>query len=402
MLQVAAGCCGGAWLGKRCGALELPRLRRAADESAPFKLSVRVLSASVPTLAAPGLLLRQRPRVEVSLGQARKETELGEFTSGGSAGSGGGHRHLRRVETLDAQAAAAECPWHFGDTLTFTAHLSDLRGAGLRVRLRCQSDVRLGPLQLELASTHELGACSVGLRQRVLPACVLERHREADARACGDGGCRVWESPVLLLPLACEDGPVAHVAVAFGVTADPDVLMGLASDAERPLVEKVAMPLRLAVRGSKLQWARLTNEHGLGKCSSFSDSPQSTARDSDEEDDGSPGPFAADVLGPPVLARGTSFCAPLPGPPGSLRAAEAAAARSASGCTAECWPPACVEEVFAARKALCAKRLRGPDLEPEGWVCRQSASGRTFWHHTSLGPAPWGSEAANGCAMPHR
>lgn len=28
-------------------------------------------------------------------------------------------------------------------------------------------------------------------------------------------------------------------------------------------------------------------------------------------------------------------------------------------------------------------------LPSEGWISRQAADGRTFWHHTSLGPPPW-------------
>jgi len=33
--------------------------------------------------------------------------------------------------------------------------------------------------------------------------------------------------------------------------------------------------------------------------------------------------------------------------------------------------------------------LEAIGLPEEGWVSRQAADGRTFWHHTSLGPPPW-------------
>lgn len=29
------------------------------------------------------------------------------------------------------------------------------------------------------------------------------------------------------------------------------------------------------------------------------------------------------------------------------------------------------------------------ELSPDGWICRTGSGGRTSWHHTSLGPAPW-------------
>ena len=38
-----------------------------------------------------------------------------------------------------------ECPWRFGDTLTFTARLSDVLGPGLTLRLRAKKDFHLGP-----------------------------------------------------------------------------------------------------------------------------------------------------------------------------------------------------------------------------------------------------------------
>lgn len=33
--------------------------------------------------------------------------------------------------------------------------------------------------------------------------------------------------------------------------------------------------------------------------------------------------------------------------------------------------------------------LKSPDLAPEGWVCHTGPTGRTYWHHEALGPAPW-------------
>lgn len=38
--------------------------------------------------------------------------------------------------------------------------------------------------------------------------------------------------------------------------------------------------------------------------------------------------------------------------------------------------------------------MLGPDASPDGWVCKEGPCGRKFWHHTSLGPAPWDISAS--------
>eukprot|EP00927_Polykrikos_kofoidii_P068170 TRINITY_DN63541_c0_g1_i1.p1 TRINITY_DN63541_c0_g1~~TRINITY_DN63541_c0_g1_i1.p1 ORF type:complete len:622 (+),score=76.23 TRINITY_DN63541_c0_g1_i1:245-2110(+) len=403
MFQTAAGFLGGAWLSHKCHTCEMPSLRRATDDTASFRLSVRVLSASVPGLSVPGLLLRQRPRAEVALGLVQKETDFAEFSqsrvacgSSGTANRHGGTSPHRRnggsfgILTRGADCGASDtcgtsscparstgaagcedggracgscsgsrcgtfgggchrgssiegdcgcvdavdCPWRFGDTLTFTGRLADLLGPGLRVRLRGYSEVRLGPLQVDLPASRstDLGEVVVSLRKRVLPACVRSRRCDPDGTGGDYGGNHmIWESPVLLFPLGIAKGdlrpenhegggPVSFVAIMFGVTADPELLLRAANTATKPLVQRVAEPLK----------------HFVAE------------------------PAAV------LLAAAAESCSS-----GEARSPGKGASRSASQ----------------------ANTFLSPEMAPEGWVCLVGSNGRVFWHHKDLGPPPWEDSA---------
>lgn len=232
MFTIAAGFCSGAFIGHQCNGCDwVPQVQYADDETAPFKLSVRVLSASIPTIDAPGLLMRQRPRAQVALGLVTKETEPAEFSGSSSSG---------RSNSF----SGVDCPWRFGDTLTVSASLADVLGPGLQLRLNTNNEAKIGPLKVKLASVNQLGECTVDLRRRVLPACVRVRHCDPDGAtphagsACTDGSYRVWESPVLVFALTHVSGNqkgVSHVALTFAVTADPEELMNMANSTERSL-----------------------------------------------------------------------------------------------------------------------------------------------------------------------
>merc|ERR1712217_556145 len=43
--------------------------------------------------------------------------------------------------------------------------------------------------------------------------------------------------------------------------------------------------------------------------------------------------------------------------------------------------------------------LPDPDLAPEGWISYKGPNGRVNWHHRSLGPAPWETDAAGYCTV---
>lgn len=247
---------GGMWVQRKLGEIALPTISRPVDDEGSFKLSVHVHAASVPGLADPSLLTRERPRIEVVLGQARKETELGDY------------RDTTARSCEDAEPAGrfgtpslSACPWQFGDTLTFTATKNDILGPGAQVWLRTQGEMRFGTLfQMNMSSTTDVGVCSVDLRRRVLPACVQKSMPGADA-AGGAGGEHLvlWETPVMVLPLTHIGGrgagaasersfvigeAVGHVALSFAVNADPEMLLQSATMATMPLHVRAVQPLR--------------------------------------------------------------------------------------------------------------------------------------------------------------
>ena len=131
---------------------------------------------------------------------------------------------------------ARECPWRFGDTLTFMVSLKDVTaGPGLRVKLRAQSDITLGLVQFQMSREAEIGEACVDLQRRVLPGCCDRRILR---------GVEVWESPVQLVPLGHVRGgvvsndqglgqAVAHVALSFSVDCDPEkILSAIEADAK--------------------------------------------------------------------------------------------------------------------------------------------------------------------------
>merc|ERR1719183_2549875 len=106
--------------------LQLPQIGRGNRVDAlSFKLSVRIISASVPALGQPGVWSRQRPRLEIHLGDIQKDTEFADY-----AGD-------------DNTSGLDNCPWRFGETLTFVARQAEVLSQGLRIHLRAHSDFQL-------------------------------------------------------------------------------------------------------------------------------------------------------------------------------------------------------------------------------------------------------------------
>lgn len=238
--------CGtGAWVHQKLASIPLPRLRRAQDEQTSFKLTVHLLSASIPGLersggSGIGFLSRERPRIEVVFGSgARKETELGVLRTEGDPGS-----------------SSAGFPWHFGESLTFTASLADILGPGLQIWLRTDNDVMLGSYQINFARSADIGVACVDVRGQVLPACIKKELGGSGGESTRSTATRsLWETPVMTLPLTCVSlnsrsdlgalgEAAAHVTLAFGVNADPQGLLEVADMATRPLLHKVAAPVR--------------------------------------------------------------------------------------------------------------------------------------------------------------
>lgn len=353
MINAAAALSGGILLkqnidnlGQKIDNLGLPKLRRKAGKNGDsFRLSVRIVAASVPAVAQPGFWSRQRPRLEVTLDKAKKETEFADYEQGSTAEGGG--------------ACAHECPWRFGETLTFIATLKDVLGPGLKLRLTAHSDVTLGPVQLQLSQVAEVGEARVDLRSRALPGCVPSRRKP--------GGAESWDSPVLLIPLAHVRGglvgegqelgnAVAHIALAFSTDADPDDILE-AAEAETRTVADVLQ----GHADSMKRWLQKPMELGraLGAAGPGGRAPVSHEDEVHEIMQVST-PQRRDAM------RTLS-------PRGCERAARRAGDRRG--------------EMHAPRGPI-----PDPDEAPDGWISRKGRDGRIFWHHRQLGPAPWEEE----------
>jgi len=215
MFQAVAAVSGGMWLKQKLDDVPWPHLRRAVDPNASFRLSVRVVSASAPGLGSPGILAKQRPFLEVAVGDSSKQTEIADFS--------------RDKEGSKVCGGEPDFPWRFGDTISFKTRLQDVLGSDLRLTLRSRSDVVMGPVQLELQAA-EVGTAILDLRNPVLSNCV-EQER--------DLGNRCWDSPTTSVPLyapvknlrdALKEGNrpfevVGHVAVIFSVDTDPEDIL---------------------------------------------------------------------------------------------------------------------------------------------------------------------------------
>lgn len=349
MIGVAAAFGGGVALRQGLEDVHLPRVR--ANQTAPtFKLCVTVISAAVPALRPPGMMSMTRPRVHLTLGPVEKETELGDYVAADSG----------------RQIVSSDCPWQFGDTLTFTATLKDVMGLGLKLRLRSHSDLFLGPVQFDMATDGDLGEACVDLRNRALPACIAQRVPK--------WGAPTWESAPILFPISYVRGAprapnhklgdaVAHVALVFGLDVDPEEVLAAADAAdprrasrtdEEPQEAFAQRALR-AIFGDRSAASR-----SLSEVSGYAPSSPGSALQDEAKPKESP---KAEEASPAALDR-------------TMTAAEHQAAQRRA-------------DQRAGPTASAPEPLQPPDLEPDGWVSRKGPDGRRYWHHLALGPAPW-------------
>lgn len=415
MLGITAGFGGGLYLQQKLSEVQLPHLRH--DSLRSFKLSIRVVAASVPALSEPGFWSLQRPRLEVTVGDARKQSELADFMVDQPSGP--------KV----AGAFSEECPWRFGDILTFAINGPEdvLKVPGLHLCLRAQSDVVVGPVQLEFAHVPDLGEAAVDIRSRVLPACVRSKQLH--------GGIETWESPVLVFPLAHMRGgivdvgsdlgqAVAHVALVFSLDVDPDVVLAQLSSSEAwPVTEVLASRADHVMKwlDAPIDWgvcSTSTSSHSRAArlcrgAANFEHAPCVTfaCRDAGYF----PGSSISDapVRGEQWRSRSDSFgfvgsspSLPPPPPPPPPRLPPAPPP-----------PPPCQPRQFLSEATLAVVNFNkateqtlatgrqtnsimvtgrppfgsivSPNLPPEEWVSCKQHDGRTFWHNLSLGPAPW-------------
>lgn len=315
--------------------IPLPQLKRV-QEDITFKLSVRAVAASAPALPKPGVFSRSRPRLEVTLGDVMKTTEFGDYEEGGSTSS------------VTGALSTQECPWRFGDTLTFKASMKDIHGPGLKIRLRACSDFALGPVQLQMSQVAELGEANLDLRRRVLPGCMSNALKTVES----------WASSIQLVPLNHVKGglvaegqalgqAVGHIAVSFVVDTDPEDILALLEAEARTVSDMVAAE------------AKTVSDMVAIKADGFAD--ELLRWFNPQEPDEDPVDKAA-------MQPGGGLRTLTPGE--ALAASDRAKTRRS--------------KVKAVEEAL-----PDPEFEPEGWISRKGPNGRYHWHHRSLGPAPW-------------
>jgi hypothetical protein len=391
---------GGYAMRKQLENLQLPQFGLGSlGDSLCFKLSVRIVSASVPALGQPGGWSRQRPRLEVHLRDTQKETEFADYA--GDDNTGG----------LD------NCPWRFGETLTFVCRQADVLSPGLHINLRAHSDFQLGPVQFQFASTTDLGEASLDIRRRALPACIGHQHSKHGS----------WESPILVIPLShvkdgrcsadhCIGEAVAHVTLAFSVDTDPEAILAAldmetrgvadvlgASDVinwmENPWEAAWLNPgaeagheLVRRVRGP----ARHTPPLADGNCNPDN---FNTYHKQDLMGDLAPDGWISYVapngrkfwhhktLGPaPWECKAGSHSSKSAAPPAPVHCGHASPSKTKKGQHKRGSPNG--QRRTWSREAILTI-VNGPDQEPTDWVSHQGPDGRIFWHHVALGPAPW-------------
>lgn len=377
MLNIAAAFGGGVYVKRALDNIALPSFQCAQGQTDEFKLSVRVIGAAALALKQPGVWSSQRPHLELSLGSTKKDTEFGDFADEESQ------------MAPSTGVTAKECPWRFGDTVTFVATKKDLDGPGLRLRLRAQHDISLGPLQLQFRGVDELGEAIIDLKSRVLPACAKRglgrcgRGRKAciSSRLEEVPTAEAWESPLMLIPLFYVKGCVlstqqalgqastGHVAVVFSVNVDPESLLAA------PFPEKRAFPDVLGDRADHvLRWF---------------ESPVSIGGDSHQDpwsDFPSKGVAQAAAV---AVGPAPSTLSPCNDALATLKPREVVEAADRAG------------QRSRLHVITPAHSLLAPDLSPEGWISRKGPNGRLYWHHRDLGPAPW-EESDNGLGVsPH-
>eukprot|EP00927_Polykrikos_kofoidii_P040698 TRINITY_DN34742_c1_g1_i1.p1 TRINITY_DN34742_c1_g1~~TRINITY_DN34742_c1_g1_i1.p1 ORF type:complete len:496 (+),score=54.20 TRINITY_DN34742_c1_g1_i1:101-1588(+) len=232
MFQAAAGFAGGVYAKSKLDEAPLPSVRRADDGTPTFTLSVRILGAHILNLGGPGLMSHQRPFFEVALGNSTKTTEFADFVN------------------VPNGKINEESNWRFGDTFTFKVKPNDIFGQGIKLSLRSRQDIKLGPMQVELAAVN-VGEGLVHLKDEVLSNCTV--HEEKSFLGVEES---TWTSPTMPIPLLKELGlayykdaqdpckRVAQAMVAFSIDIHPGAILTATvakNNAQRPFENVAAM-----------------------------------------------------------------------------------------------------------------------------------------------------------------
>jgi hypothetical protein len=106
----------------------------------------------------------------------------------------------------------------------------------------------------------DIGVATADLRGHVLPAFSYKNELGGVSEARS-----AWETPVMTLPLTCVslgDRPdmcalgeaAGYVALVFGISVDPQLLVQAADEATRPLLDRVTRPLLDRVSAPVVEW----------------------------------------------------------------------------------------------------------------------------------------------------
>lgn len=369
MFQAAAALSGGVALRQKFQELPLPTLQKPGEGPQTFKLTVRVLGAAIPGLSGPGAISCERPYLKLSLGDSQKETEFAEHEVG--------------VPIREVGAVAKECPWRFSDSLTFRCRVDEVMGPGLKVEMYLRKDVVLWPAKFQMRP-FQVAEGLLDLKSRVLPAC----ERRLDGSPSMDLGTRQFVSPMVLVGMSHVKGGtlgdsvalgevVAHVAMVFSMDVDPEEVFIAAGWRPGRMAQKVSDTVEATKNRAHQTLADAQNNAAattmyLGttldqKVTSFTrwlDQPSSIQS-------------AANNLGPILPLQALPWAKTASNiAPGSPINAEAAKRRA---------------EMRAWAIEQSERSVPDPDLDPDGWVSHRGPDGRQFWHHLSMGPAPWQS-----------
>lgn len=238
-----------------------PSCSASVKSDVDFKINVRVHAASVPLLRDQGRVVRFRVSLLVSFAGSEKETEVADFceSANGAACDSGELALKGESQNPATDSTSGDCRqvpanvwanWRFGDSLAFCARARDLLGPAMRLRLRMQSDVCLGPLRVQLPhSQQDLGEVAVDLRRRVLPAAAVVSKASTTAPCAG---CALqlpseWETPAYAFPLVVPCDPCAgaaasepaFVVVSFTINNDPLAILRTARCMQMPFSQRV-------------------------------------------------------------------------------------------------------------------------------------------------------------------
>jgi len=379
----------------------LPSVSRPGEGPQTFKLTVRVLAASIPGIEAPGYISSDRPYIQASVGGTQKATEFADYCPKEPSNDMGSQLSQQMVE---------ECPWRFSDSLTFRCPIKDVAGPGLKLELHVRRDVSLWPATVQMRPV-KVAQGLVDLKTRVLHAC--ERKQEGASGV--DLGTRAFMSPVVVIGMSHVKGgtlgesvqlgeAVAHVALVFSLDADPEEILlaagmrprrrSITAAKERVEATKGRMTERMETTRGRLterlqtlrRSASLESLRNLRRSASLESMSTRASLESFRRSASLESVRQSPAMENLRSLRRSSSVERL------VTRAESTVNTARARLRSSSLTPSFLRRKASgprSRKDLGDGVVPDPDLDPEGWVSLRGPDGREFWHHLSAGPPPW-------------